>query len=595
MKKPQKKPPTIKTKTTKPPVEKFDLESVNLEEEDTYTDTEEDFQDEPRPTPIPTTRANSTVVERQMSEENASNIKAWLEGLDANRQDLVVNLYRKRPRVWGPKQTNIEGKIETFEEFIDEDLIKESYGGGTYLLQVQKRDAQGRPKYFATRTIKIPGNPIVAELESYKKEESHKKEDESHNNIVVKAFDTLKEQINNYKRDGAMDSGLLQAIQAPMLSQIQALNESNRQLQQQLSAKEDRVLEVLNRPKDNSDRELLTKVWESESTRLESLRQQHLSEIRMKEDSFRDQVTRLRDSHREDLKDRDRAHQREMDNYRTLIETQNESLKTSYNMQLETVKSEKTRLEREITKLETELTTLRAKKEKTLVEQAQELNTVKEQFKSLGLVKGDEESSDNRSLMEKVGGMLADNPEILSTILGNGQPMPMQTAQPMPNPPQPQLAAPQPQPDLPPENVPFRHEGNVYVRRGGQVYQVEDPEQLTKHLETPDEIDIPDEPAQDAPATDPQAVPAEKMSLDIAPQTAQIAVQAIQNAFEENMDPKSFAKNVRGILPDAILTSIKNDGVDNFVDNAVKLPPNSPLLTQSGREYLREVGKFLIS
>ena len=90
---------------------------------------------------------------------------------------------------------------------------------------------------------------------------------------------------------------------------------------------------------------------------------------------------RIRDQCDRQLNDMKEQHRRELDNSKAMHDITIASLTQSSNLQLKMLESTNSSLDKKITSLEKELVELRAKKEKTIFEQADELDKLKKLFK----------------------------------------------------------------------------------------------------------------------------------------------------------------------------------------------------------------------
>ena len=510
-------------------------------------------------------------VERKLKEDDDTDVKNWLDSLQGE-QDIVIKVYRMLPKSWGPDNVNIEGKCDEFNEAVSEDEIRARHGGGTFKISIFRPNSKGSLVYYKSRNIKIPGPPKLPWEEA---KVSALPVDTGNSELASQAMRTMKEIIDQGKAQpvGGFDMGMFQAFQQPMMEQIRQMNEANNELRRDLAEKDARIVDLLSRKPDTSDKDMLiNKMWDGENARLESLRAQHDSERRMLSESFNQQIQRLQDQHKEDLRDRQRAHERELDNLKVSTQTQIESIKVSYEARIDGLKSEMARLERDLSKIEAETGVLRAKKDKSLTEQAAEIVQMQEQLKILGIGGKDDDEPDNRKWYEKAMGMLADNPEVLQQILG-GQP---------PSGNQQQVeGAPQQQMIEPPPGVPFRTEpdGPIYIKKEDGT--------VIPYKPKPKANPLGGATGNSEPSGDSDIRPP-------APHEVALAVSAMEGAFANATPPEVFAQTARALVPTDILRYIEAQGVDNFLNEVAKLEPGSPLRNQAGREYMRQVAKVLL-
>lgn len=511
-------------------------------------------------------------IERRQKEDDDMDVKNWLDSLQGE-QDIVIKVYRMAPKSWGPENINIEGKCDEFNDTITEDDIRARHGGGTFKISIFRPNNKGSLVYYKSRNIKIPGPPKLPWEEPKLNVVSNL--DSGNSELASQAMRTMKEIIDQGKASsgsGGFDMGMFQALQQPIMEQIRQMNDANVELRRDLAAKDARIVELLSQKPDTSDKDMLiNKMWDGENARLESLRAQHDSERRMMSESFQDQIRRLQDQHKEDLRDRQRAHERELETVKQSSLTQIESIKVSYEARIDGLKSEMARLERDLGKLEAESGTLRAKKDKSLTEQAAEIVQMQEQLKVLGIGGGKDDEEDNRKWYEKAMGMLADNPEVLQQILGGPPPDQSGGSQ------QPQ----QQQMIEPPPGVPFRTEPNgpIYIKKEDGTVIPYKPKPKANPMQG-----VSDNSAE--PTGDSVRPPSE---AEVA-----LAVSAMEGAFANATPPEMFAQTARSLVPTDIIRYIEAQGIDNFLNEVAKLEPGSPLRNQAGREYMRQVAKVLL-
>jgi hypothetical protein len=253
------------------------------------------------------------------------------------------------------------------------------------------------------------------------------------------------------------------------------------------------------------------------------------------------------------------------------------TLTMSYDSRIEGYKKDIERLERDMGKLDTELIVLRAKKDKTIIEQASEFAQIKEAITTISGGGGDDE--DTRSIWEKVANQVIENPEAVGHMVGmaTGQGTPVA----QPNPPQQQLTAPQQQQAAPlgvddvPMGQPFRAEdGEVYVKvpPDGSVVTYEQAVAMAEAQQ--------DQQDQAAGKPDPSEV--------------KMAITFMESAFTAGTTSSDFASSAKSMIPQNILKYIESVGVDTFLNEVAVLESGSPLRNQAGRTYMREVAKFLL-
>jgi hypothetical protein len=390
-------------------------------------------------------------------------------------------------------------------------------------------------------------------------------------------MDTMKNLVDakSNGHSSGLDPELLAAMQAPMIAQVEALNKQMIAAQAAAAVKDAQLLELMNKKPDTSASDnILTKVWDDDSRRLESLRDTHASEIRILRDNATQDVKRAEDRQRDEIKRMERAHEREITSLKDSKDAALASVKLAYETRIDGLKSDTGRLERDLTEVKSEVGTLRQKKDKSLVDQAAELATVGEALKSLGI--GGSGDEDTRKWYEKAIGAIAENPEVIGSILGVAPP-PAAIPEPAPQP----LV----QQATPPEGVPFLHtDGKHYIRRGDQIFEYTMPDAAAARK------------AKAATAMDggaPAAAPVVEVPAPDPTQVA-LAVNFMESACRNGTDPAMFAASVRSQIPSDVLTYLEEKGVDEFLNKIAKLEPGSPLRNQAGRNWVRSVAKCLL-
>jgi hypothetical protein len=520
-------------------------------------------------------------VQKQVAAAEAADVREWLHGL-AGDTAIRVTIRRKRPKNW--KGHNVAGSLETVEEFIDEEYIRDTHGGGTFELRVQKQNAKGNWQYFTARTIEIAGPPKTDGLAEDDDGQVVAAPAPSHDSDVVKqALRMTDEQLRRAQEraDGGNGHGfdplLLQTLNAPLIAQLEASQRETAELRRQM-------FDVMNKPDESPFRGLAEKMYDGENARLEALRQQRDSEMRVIRENHAMEIKMLREQHRDDLKQREKAHEREIEVVRQSYGSQVDSNKVAWESRIDGLKSEISRLERELGEAKSEIGTLRAKKEKTIPEQAQEIMAVKEAISAIG---GDSDDDSDKPWYRQVIDGLGNSDAVMSLVskLGGGE-----EGQAMP--PQQQLPPGQPeaQPGLPPVGVPFQMEpgGDVYVRQpDGQVVKI-DPNAAKRQRAAAARAKAGEAPAPEAEE------PTELQPTAPSPDQVAAAVAFMENAINNGTDPAAFGATARNLIPADILLYIQQVGVDAFLTQVANLEANSPLATQHGRNFARKVAKFLV-
>lgn len=508
-----------------------------------------------------TNSSPSTTVVRQMAENTDQDLRSWIESLGAG-DSIEIKVYRAEPERY--KNMSIKGYLCTYNEPVTEERLAEDFGGGKYSLKIRRPDKNGSMQYFKHKTINLPGPPKMDHYNGQNETPTRASEDPT---LASQALNTMRGLIDDAKRgngNSGLDVSLLQTLMEPIKAQIEQMRDSNHSLQEALAQKESKMLDLLTQKPDTSRSDaLLEKVWDSESRRIEALRENHDSEIRQLRENHREDIKRLEARHENDIRDRERSREREIENLQRSLQTQVDSNKVAYESRIDGLKSEIDRLNRELNEAKTEMGELRARKEKSLTDQASEIIQLQDTFKALGIGGGGDEE-DNKKWYEKLAGAVMENPEAIGQLLG------VQKPEEAPGPQQQQL----PEQMLPPVGMPFEApDGNIYVRQ-------------------PDNSLVPYQPPKKKKAVK-KATEKSGVRAPAAEEVA-IAIKFIEGACANGTDPEVFANSFRSSIPAEILAYIEEQGVDEFMDKVAKLEPNSPLRTQAGRNFVRSVGKCLL-
>jgi hypothetical protein len=263
----------------------------------------------------------------------------------------------------------------------------------------------------------------------------------------------------------------------------------------------------------------------------------------------------------------------------------------SYDAQMASLKSDIARVQADLAEARAEVGALRLKKEKSIVEQAQELNTMGEALKSLGLGGFKDEEEDNRKWYEKLATQVIDNPEVIAQVAGavTGQsqmqpPMQQQLEQP---PMQQQLAPPTHPAEEQPMSLDDIEPGTMFKVPGDETVYVKLPDgNVVTHAQA---VEIAQKEQAEA---DSQAAAGVKKP---SPDEIKAAAGFVESAFSAGTEAQTFATTAKVMIPNEILKYVRHVGPDTFIEEAsMALDPNSPLKNQAGRNYLREVVGFLL-
>jgi hypothetical protein len=544
----------------------------------------------------------STRAARQMREADDISLAEAMEGLggDTEVEFRIYRTYPKKAKIDGIL-TDITGHLHTQVDLPTEDELKQMFGGGTYQVKAHRPNAKGTMTYFKAKSVKVSGPPS---LDMYQTKSSEpaiapiSATSSGDSELASQAMNTMKQLIDDAKQNpqGGMDMTLINAMMAPLQAQVQAANAAMQAMQSQMQDKDTRMLELISAKPDTSEKDsLLNKMFDTEASRTEHLRQVHESEMRQLRDNAREDVKRAEDRHRDELRSREESHRREIDSLNRANDNILATTRMSYDAQIASLKSDMARVQADLTEARAEVGALRLKKDKSIIEQAQELNTMGEALKSLGLGGFREDEEDNRKWYEKLAGQVIENPEVIAQVAGavTGQ-QPMQQPYAFPEqPPQQQLAPPTAPPVAPPEQQ--EQQALLDSLEPGVPFRIPGDEQV--YVKLPDNSIVPYEQALEiAQKAESEAASREAAGVkQPSPEEVKMAAGFVESAFTAGTEAQTFATTAKVMIPNEILKYVKHVGSDKFLEEAsAALDPGSPLRNQAGRNYLREVVGFLL-
>lgn len=495
-------------------------------------------------------------------------VKEWLEAM-SGQATIQVIVNRREPKMFRDPKTQqmvkCDGMIAKYDKVIDEAELRDAHGGGTYALKVNTRNARGNWEYFTQRTIEIAGDPRIDDVprnfapQSSSPQVIQHQPDPVASNLMGRAFDFMAQQATEARRAPPVQHGLDHSQIATIIAPLQATIAT---LTAQLEAANRNVDAARKDAKEGDPYKdkLLEKMLDTDNARVQSIRMQHESEIRVIKEQAIAVEGRLRDQFQRDMDRMERQHEREIANLRASYDTQKSSLESSQATQKLVLDSEVKRLEREITELKTENAALRAKKEQSLSDKIKEMKDIKE------LVAGDsddddEEKSTLQTIIEAAGNL----PVVASLAErfgGGGQ----------------QQAAPQQvhAQVQPPQHAPRRR--LLQNKTTGAVV-----------------IQHPDGRIEPAGQAIPSADGKTQLKIPpLDPATVKTAIEYMEGAFRAGTEAKMFADTARPMIPANVLAAIRELGIDEFLAKVAQLDATSPLATQGGRNWRRNVAKHLL-
>lgn len=502
----------------------------------------------------PATRETKAMGELRNNEDR--NLKDWLEEMSPGGA-VRVKVTRLSPKV-SKSGLNVGGILATYEHQIDEKWISEHHGGGDFRLLVQKPRTNGSGWVYAgQKDISIAGDPRTDDVFRDKSAGDQPAAAAGPaGKLVEQAYGVLERQLEREQQrqrqpvSQGPDAATIQMLLAPMQQQVDQLANMLRE--------KDRQLTIAQQTKPEQDPfrdKMIATLLDGDTARITALRAQYESELRQVKQSAIDNEARLRDGFDRDKQSLAMAHDRELKSlagaHAMTVAAKDQSEATS-RMLLE---AEIRRVSTDLVEAKTELIALRAKKDKTIIEQATEFAQIKE---AIGEITGDSEPT-KPSTIDKVLEYAGNLPVVQNAIAraAGGEPTPP----PAPPPP------PQPRPRRPPPQL--RHfagpDGNLYRKQPDGTMELE--------------------------AARPPGQPA---IPQIPPATVKLAVDFLEAACRNGQDPAEVATSVRSMIPADVLTAIRELGIDGFLSTLAKLDGTSPLSSQAGRNWTRKLGKALV-
>jgi hypothetical protein len=479
-------------------------------------------------------------AEKNFQQSDDAQLYEWLSGLSGTNE-IKASLERVKPEEVDGIST--AGWVHTFNQPVTVEEIAKRHGGGTYRLKVQHRNKSGKWVYVrgGARTFMIDGDPKL---------KTSRKNGEAPSEMLNRTFDMQKEMLDDAReraeRAESKGSGSLGAIAELITPLLQAQGD-----------KEDRILELAKGQSDG-DRgfkevlDLLKADREGEGTRTSSMRAMYESEIRQLKQSQLDDIKRIEERHDRMIDNMERAHVRELATVQASTSSVSVAQQAGFDTKCMILEETAKRLERELSEKNAEIAELRARKEKTPLEAMQEVVAYRAAIEEISPSSVDDEGGSKLDKAIEIGGGL------LERFL---QP-PAQAGAP-------QLAA-------APDQGPMVQLPDGRVMPAGAVARLQAYE------------------ARRAQMAEQQGQPGPSLP-DLDETSVKMAVTFMNSAFTGGKDPKVFATSAAGKVPESILSFIAEHGVDAFLKDVAKLDRNLPLSTHKGREWVRDVAKYLLA
>lgn len=457
------------------------------------------------------------------------------------------------------------GHLKTYDHAIDEEIIQQRHGGGKFELRFNRRGRNGGYPFLTARRIEVAGEPNLDELRQTMPPAAAAPaptQNQESPSVVARAMEVMERQLDKERTpqhapvDVAAITAPLQQMIASLQQQMTAQRESSDKLISELRA-DLAAARAFKPPEDPVKEKLLGSLIDGESGRITSLRLQHESEMRTLKANAIEDEKRLRDSFDRDksslIASFDRERQTMMHSHEMTIA----GMKSSHDTQIKVLDGQIRALERDNSELRTEVKELRAKKEKSLVEQVKEIQVIKD---TLGL---DEQAESG--VVDKIAEVMTD-PNATALVGSLFSRKKDAAAQ--------QQAAQQQAPQGPP---PGGYQRQIVKSPDGQQWVLEPDGKLTgpvrrRGKSAASEPDIP----------------------VISPETISQAVNFLERAFEGGADPETVATGAKSLVPAEVIQVLADHGPDVFMTKVAKIPLSSPLSSQEAKNWIRKLSKAIV-
>ena len=545
-------------------------------------------------------RLGLTKATKQLREEEDKSIVDWLKSLEAEAP-IKISVRRREPKEWTDprdgQRKKVDGHLRTYDRPIDEVEIQRVHGGGTIQLVIQKKEGTGY-KFLTSRTLEIAGDPKfddVPRAVAPPPPAPVMQQDVTTGKVVDRVLDHMLSQSRMPPPAPPDISGAISAAVAPYRDALA-------RVEHQMERREEELRQArAGNPEETQFRErLLEKFIDQDSARLQAVRSQYESEIRILKENHLQNESRMRDSFQRDKDAIERSHQRELDNFKSANELKISALEQSFQVQKTVIEAENRRLDRELQELRAEIKELRNKKDPSFKDQLAGIRDMKD---LIGDVMGDDgDDKEDKSTLVKVLEGAASSPVIANfaqNLMGAaaGPPPEVVAAQ------QQAMLQQQRQMAAPPRQ---RRGRLIRDKRNGQVYATDGvkaiPVQKKQPLAPPpaatqvvvDEqgnqtiVEVPSEQQAPPPAETAAPIPY------VEPEKVAIAANYMLQAFSNNVPPDDFVTGVKMFIPKEIVAALEQMGPEDFLRRVGGLPDEHPLLSQAGKNWVRKVSKRLL-
>lgn len=458
------------------------------------------------------------------------------------------------------QMVQVGGFLKNYHTPVDEEIIQTNHGGGKFRCRFFRKSQTNSWVFFTERTVVCVGDPRlddtfrnVAPVNAPAPAERPSSSGESPQ-LVTKAFDILTSQLDHARNASSqrddhhrptIDLGA-QAMMKVFEQQLSALNAQNAELAKQLA--EARNQKPAEDPWKNS---MLDNFFKDDSSRLQATRAQYESEIRTIKENHRIDLEIARSNFERDRTELKQMHERELALTRQTHEVQFGAAKGSFETNMKLAEHENRRLERENAELKSEVKELRALKQKGPLEIIKEAEQIKD---ALGA--GDEGET---SKFDQVVNAL---PSVIEAAKSYMKPPAQQQQQ-------------------APEQQALQTKRKIVQTPSGEKFMVDAAGTLT--------------PVKKKPPAPPQPGPNGEPPIPVIKQEVlDNMINYLERAYAGNQDPEVVAQSGKAMVPEEIITAIRDHSVDGFLTKVAKLPSTSPLSNQAGKNWMRKVGKALV-
>lgn len=510
--------------------------------------------------------------------EEGQSIADWVRSVGSNQGPVLITVARREPKKH--RGVKCDGQLMKFDELVEdiEDRVREEQGGGTFMIGIKVPREKGHGwRYLTHRQIELPGDPKVDHLRDIDPNTAAgaaavaaaaaaapaAADTKIAERVLSRAFDMI-----DSERKAAPAAPVV-ASDPNMRTLIDGLNRSILTLQAQLEARDAQIKVLLEKGEktDPFRDNLLTNLMAGDNSRILAIRTAHESEIAALRTAMIENEKRLRDAHERDIARIEATHLREITNLTNAFTQAGNANNTSAATQKMVLDGQIGQLTRELAAVRAENAELRAKKDKSPLEIAKELKSLKE-----ALTDGDDDDKEEKENPIVQGLKVLADSKLAAAALKK-------------------IGVADDETPKPPVGRPYRlPDGRVVVTDATGVTM---PVPMRRKHRAP-----PAAPATGTPAANQNGQQGQQEAAppppNISPASVELATQFLENAFRNQQPPDQVAESVRTMIPADVMGVLRDRGVDYFLDEVAKLPGGSPLGSQKGRLFARKVGKALV-